>query len=216
MQSKVNRMYQLMSRYGRDKMTPSDDEISLQQVNKWMCDAGWQNSAISQIDLEPVTHVIKVARAPLLARIDLLKRMERKQRELQQKLIERAEKAEAEVERLVGEKIDVLLRAQEAEAEAAACRQALVSREAEISHAIDEVERLTDELATFRLGKHHQENERLRGLLRPLAGLDQPHNRNIRDDTPLFAINGAEITAGDVRAASAALKEQPCTAERHT
>jgi hypothetical protein len=170
------------------------------------------------ITLSAVLHIASTAKAPLLARIEEL---ENADFYLALKLANddlrvRAEKAEAEVERLVGEKIDVLLRAQEAEAEAAACRQALVSREAEISHAIDEVERLTDELATFRLGKHHQENERLRGLLRPLAGLDQPHNRNIRDDTPLFAINGAEITAGDVRAASAALKEQPCTAERHT
>jgi hypothetical protein len=53
------------------------------------------------------------------------------------------------------------------------------------------------------------ENANLRKLLRPLAALDQPHNKSIRDNIPLFAINGYEITAGDARAASAALWEKP-------
>ena len=42
---------------------------------------------------------------------------------------------------------------------------------------------------------------RLRNLLRPFAALLQEHNCNGPDDQPMFQINGAKITRGDLRRA---------------
>ena len=49
-----------------------------------------------------------------------------------------------------------------------------------------------------------QERDQLRDLLRPFAALLQEHNRKVSDDQPIFQINDAAITLGDLRRALAA------------
>jgi len=80
-------------------------------------------------------------------------------------------------------------------------RQQLVSRDAEI-------ERLKTVPMRYRRlafnAKLQDENDQLRNLLRPFAALLQEHNRKGPDEQPIFQINDAKITRGDLRRALAA------------
>jgi hypothetical protein len=62
----------------------------------------------------------------------------------------------------------------------------------------------------------YDEIMRLRGLLRPFAALLQDHNCEGPHDQPIFQINDATITLGDLRRAFAATEpkaETPTTGE---
>jgi hypothetical protein len=52
--------------------------------------------------------------------------------------------------------------------------------------------------------RHKKELDQLRELLRPFAALLQEHNCNGLDEQPIFQINEAKITRGDLRRALAA------------
>lgn len=54
-----------------------------------------------------------------------------------------------------------------------------------------------------------QESDRLRDLLRPFAALLQEHNCDGPDEQPVFQINGAKITKGDLRSAFMAANNPP-------
>lgn len=55
-----------------------------------------------------------------------------------------------------------------------------------------------------RIKELEQERDQLRDLLRPFAALLQEHNRKGSDDQPIFQINDAAITLGNLRRALAA------------
>lgn len=76
---------------------------------------------------------------------------------------------------------------------------AAASRDAEIAglHHIIEEEAKDSALVII-------ERDQLRDLLRPFAALLQEHNRKGPDDQPIFQINDAAITLGDLRRALAA------------
>ena len=50
------------------------------------------------------------------------------------------------------------------------------------------------------------EHQELQAALAPFAALLQDHHKTIRDDTPVFSINDALITAGDLRRAQTLLQ----------
>lgn len=52
----------------------------------------------------------------------------------------------------------------------------------------------------------HDENK-LIDALRPFAALLQPHHESLSNDRIIFAINGAQITAGDLRRAAQYVQE---------
>lgn len=58
--------------------------------------------------------------------------------------------------------------------------------------------------AADRIEQLEAERDQLRDLLRPFAALLQEHNRKGPDDQPIFQINDAAITLGDLRRALAA------------
>ncbi len=47
--------------------------------------------------------------------------------------------------------------------------------------------------------------EELARVFAPFVPLLQKHHEHLRDDSPIFAVNAAEITAGDLRRVVAAL-----------
>lgn len=72
--------------------------------------------------------------------------------------------------------------------------------------AADEIERLRAENAE----RYHRLRD-LSDILAPFVALLQPHNDKGPDDTPIFGINDAKITLGDLRRARAvfnAVKEK--------
>ena len=74
---------------------------------------------------------------------------------------------------------------------------------------IGENEMVADfENAAARILELEAENKKLKEALKPLQALNQSHQDWMKDDQPVFAVNGAEITKGDLRRA-AALGEKP-------
>jgi hypothetical protein len=51
--------------------------------------------------------------------------------------------------------------------------------------------------------------EALKNALSPFAALLQEHHERMHDERPIFDINSATVTVGQLRAARAALKETP-------
>lgn len=82
--------------------------------------------------------------------------------------------------------------------------------EQEIMGLNSQVERLQAILARRLIGlcKCKEERSQLRNLLRPFAALLQDHNCNGPDAQPIFQINDAVITLGDLRRAVAATEQQ--------
>lgn len=62
--------------------------------------------------------------------------------------------------------------------------------------------------AAFKGGQESLRSQ-LRNLLRPFAALLQDHNCNGSDAQPIFQINDAVITLGDLRRAVAATEQKP-------
>jgi hypothetical protein len=60
---------------------------------------------------------------------------------------------------------------------------------------------------------HYADAERLAEALRPFTTLLQAHHANLPDDRLVFGINGAEITAGDLRRAVEAIAAHSAQAQ---
>ena len=75
----------------------------------------------------------------------------------------------------------------------------------------NQIDELTDALASrdAEIESLRQQLNQLRNLLRPFAALLQDHNIKGPDAQPIFQINNAKITRGDLRRALATTEPKP-------
>lgn len=93
--------------------------------------------------------------------------------------------------------------------EATSTSNQLASRDAEVAKWKDAYLKVVERI--HMVGGYldqSKERDQLRDLLRPFAALLQDHNRNGSDDQPIFGINDATITLGDLRRALAAMEQK--------